>query len=269
MAQAVVSDRTARFVLSVDRLVLNLARHWLLYVNVVLGALVLVPFIAPVLMAVGATAPAQAIYLFYSFLCHQLPERSYFLFGPKVSYSLAEIGRVWPYQDMLTLREFIGTVDMGWKVAWSDRMVSLFGGLWVGGLLYAVVRRRLPRLSPIVWLLLGILPLFLDGASHTVNDIVAGFSGAGFRDTNAWLQVLTGNVFPATFYAGDALGSFNNLMRNVTGALFGLLTVWFAYPFVEPAMRDLEQQTRVRLASPRAFQLGYGLDDWQVHSTKQ
>ena len=47
--------------------------------------------------------------------------------------------------------------------------------------------------------------------------------------------------------------------RLATGALFGLLTVWFAYPFVEAAMHDLEDQTRARLASPRATRLGFGV----------
>ncbi len=251
-----VSDRTAKFVLTIDRFVLNLARHWLLYVNVMFGALVLTPFAAPIFMHIGATSIGDAIYFVYSFLCHQLPQRSYFLFGPKVSYSLAEIGKVWQYNDdLLTLRQFIGNEAMGWKVAWSDRMVSLYGSLWLGGLLFAVLRKRLPRLSPIAWLFLAIVPMGLDGFSHMINDVVAGVSSTGFRDTNAWLQFLTGNIFPADFYAGDALGSFNSLARLVTGALFGLTTIWLIYPFVDVAMQDVVHQARSRLSSPRAVAL--------------
>ena len=271
MTQTVVSDRTpksaggkaAKLALTVDRFALELARHWLLYVNVLLGIFVLAPFAAPALMAIGATAPADAIYLFYGFVCHQLPQRSLFLFGHKASYSLAEISRAWQYDDFSTLRAFIGNEAMGWKVAWSDRMISMYGSLWIGGLLFALLRYRNPMrsrgvlLSPPVWLFVGILPMGLDGFSHMINDIVAGFSGTGFRDTNAWLQFLTGNIFPAKFYAGDALGSFNNLARLVTGALFGLTTVLFLYPFVETAMRDMEHQARIRLASPRAAALGF------------
>lgn len=260
MSQTVVSERTARLVLTVDRFALGLARYWLLYVNVLLGVLVLAPFAAPALMALGASGPANAIYLFYSLLCHQLPERSFFLFGPKVSYSLAEIGRVWPYANILDLRQFVGNAAMGYKVAWSDRMVAMYGSLWLGGLLYGLLRHRalrVPRLPVVAWILLGILPMLLDGGTHTINDIVAGISGTGFRDTNAWLQVLTGNVFPTMFYAGAALGSFNNLARLVTGALFGFTTVWLVYPFVEMAMQDVEQQTRARLAAPRAAALGF------------
>ncbi|MBI5030341.1 MAG: DUF2085 domain-containing protein [Chloroflexi bacterium] len=258
----IVSDRTARLVLAIDRLALNLARHWLLYVNVFFGVFVLVPFAAPLLMRIGATSLADAIYFVYGFLCHQLPQRSYFLFGPQISYSLAEIGSVWQSDDILTLRQFIGNSAMGWKVAWSDRMVSMYGSLWVGGLLYGLFRKLHPersrrtRFSPIAWLLLGIVPMGLDGFSHMINDLVAGISGTGFRDTNAWLQFLTFNLFPADFYAGDALGSFNSLARLVTGALFGLSMIWFIYPFVDDAMQDLVHQARAKLASPRAIALG-------------
>lgn len=253
-----VSDRTAKLILTVDRFALNLARHWLLYVNVIFGVLVLTPFAAPIFMRIGATSIGDAIYFVYSFLCHQLPQRSYFLFGPKVSYSLAEIGRVWNYgDDFFTLRQFIGNEAMGWKVAWSDRMVSMYGSLWIGGLIFALFRKNLPHLSPVAWLLLAIVPMGLDGFSHMINDIVAGVSGTGFRDTNVWLQFLTFNIFPAAFYAGDALGSFNSLARLLTGALFGLTTIWLVYPFVDTAMQDVVRQARAKLASPRAIALGF------------
>ncbi len=61
-------------------------------------------------------------------------------------------------------------------------MVALYGSLWVGGLLYALGRRRLPRLSLLAWFALAIVPIGLDGLSHMINDAVAGISGTGFRD---------------------------------------------------------------------------------------
>lgn len=179
-----------------------------------------------------------------------------------MSYSLAEIGAVWQYDNILTLRQFVGNSALGWKVAWSDRMVAMYGSLWIGGILFALFRQRHPErsrrtnLSLVAWVYLGVLPMAVDGFSHLANDVVAGISGTGFRDTNAWLQILTGNIFPATFYAGDAVGSFNNLARLVTGVLFGLTTIGFVYPFVETTMRDLERQTRMQLESPRAATLG-------------
>jgi len=80
----------------------------------------------------------------------------------------------------------------------------------------------------------------VDGGTHLISDL-AGI-GQGFRDSNAWLASLTNNAFPATFYAGDAFGSFNSWMRLITGALFGLGAVWLAYPYVESAFADAARQ---------------------------
>lgn len=260
MSETILSDQQAqqhgpvmtRFALAVDRFAVSLAEHWLAYVCLFFGIFVLLPFAAPALMALGAEGPAQAIYFMYGFVCHQLPERSWFLFGHKTSYSLAEIGRAFPYNDYLQLRTFVGNEAMGWKMAWSDRMVALYGSLWVGGILYALFHRRLPRLSFRAWLLFAIIPIGVDGLSHMVNDAVAGISGTGFRDTNAWLALVTGNTLPAKFYAGDALGSFNSWARLVTGALTGLASVWFLYAYVDAAMQDLGASARVHVATPRA-----------------
>ena len=72
-----------------------------------------------------------------------------------------------------------------------------------------------------------------------INDIVAGTTGAGFRDTNAWLQVLTGNTLPTAFYVGDQLGSFNSWMRWLTGFLFSFTTVFALFPMIDEAMRNI------------------------------
>lgn len=91
------------------------------------------------------------------------------------------------------------------------------------------------------------MPVGLDGITPMINDALAGTSGVGFRDTNTWLAFLTGNTLPQWFYAGDALGSFNSDLRWITGILFGLMTVWFIFPFIETAMRDLRNQAGAQL----------------------
>jgi len=75
-----------------------------------------------------------------------------------------------------------------------------------------------------------LFPIALDGITHAISDF-AGI-GQGFRDTNTWLVVLTNNAFPANFYSGDALGSFNSLMRFLTGILAGVGIVWLAFPYI-------------------------------------
>jgi uncharacterized membrane protein len=246
--QSSVSPTKLSWIKNIDRVALFVARHWLLLFALIYGAWVLVPFAAPLLMREGANDAANAVYFFYSFFCHQLPERSLFFFGPQWMYSYQQIGQVWPTTDATVLRQFIGNAQMGWKVAWSDRMISFYGGAWLAGLVYAVMGKRAPRVSLAVWLVIGILPVGIDGFSHFVNDIVAGTSGTGFRDTNAWLQVLTGNIFPASFYAGDALGSFNSWMRWLTGFLFSFTTVFALFPLFEQSMRDIARDLEFQLA---------------------
>lgn len=223
----------------INDLAFYVARHWLGIFIVAYGVLVLTPFLAPVFMHIGATGPADGIYFFYSFLCHQLPERSLFFFGDKLMYSYAEVKAVWPLDGFAGLRQFTGNPTMGYKVAWSDRMISAYGGMWLGALILAVLGKRTPHVSWRLFLLIGIIPLGLDGFSHMINDAVAGTTGLGFRDTNAWLQTLTLNALPSSFYVGDQLGSFNSWMRWITGFLFSITAVLAVFPMIAESMREV------------------------------
>lgn len=207
-----------------------LKRHWFLVLSLFLGTYAGLPFLAPILMHSGWNSAGKVIYFIYSWLCHQLPERSFFLFGPKFTYSLAEVQNAWQNtMNPFVLRQFIGNPGMGWKVAWSDRMVSMFTSTWIFGLLWWPLRRRI---KPLPWWggVLFLLPIALDGGTHFISDI-AGIE-QGFRDTNAWLAVLTQYSFPATFYTGTTWGSFNSIMRLLSGISFGIGVVWFSYPYL-------------------------------------
>jgi len=222
------------------------SRRWVLVFSILLGIYTGLPFLAPVFMQLGWAGPARVIYIIYSFLCHQLPERSFFLFGSKATYSLSEIQSAWQNTlNPLILRQFVGNPEMGWKVAWSDRMVSMFTSLWLFGPLWWLLRRRL---KPLPWwgLILFLLPMAVDGTSHFISDLV-GF-GQGFRDSNAWLAALTNYALPPGFYAGDAWGSFNSLMRLLTGILFGLGIVWFGFPYLNDAFSQQARfmETRIK-----------------------
>lgn len=222
-----------------DQFILWLIRHWVLVVSTFMGIYVLSPFLAPVFMNAGLTLPGKIIYWIFSYLCHQLPERSYFLFGSKISYSIAEIQSVWKNtNDIAVLRQFLGDQQMGWKVAWSDRMVSMFTSLWLFGILWGLFKKKM---RPLPWwgLVLLLLPMVIDGTTHFFSDL-AGL-GQGFRDTNAWLATLTNNVLAPSFYVGDAWGSFNAWVRLVTGILFGLGIVWFCFPYLEDVFMNFRQ----------------------------
>lgn len=211
----------------------SISRNWLLITSVILGLYIGLPFLAPAFMKMGWESPGRLIYVMYSFFCHQLPQRSYFLFGSKLTYSIPEIQANWQNSlSPLVLRQFIGNAEMGWKVAWSDRMVSMFTSIWIFGLLWWPFRRRVKAL-PWWGFVLFLLPMALDGSSHLISDLFG--IGQGFRDSNTWLAILTNYSFTPSFYSGDAWGSFNSLMRLLTGVLFGMGIVWFGFPFLEAA----------------------------------
>jgi hypothetical protein len=118
-------------------------------------------------------------------------------------------------------------------------MVAMYTAFWFAAIGFALVRRRL-RPLPLWAYFLMVLPMAIDGGTHFLSDL-AGIS-QGFRSTNDWLVQLTGGSLPASFYAGDLLGSFNSWMRLLSGALFGVASVWLAFPYAEAAFYEAREE---------------------------
>ena len=166
----------------------HMNRYWFAWFSVLYGIFVLLPWLAPMLMQVGAEVPGRILYTVYSFFCHQLPERSFFLFGQKAMYSMAEIQYRWQQTvDPAILRQYIGDPSTGWKVAWSDRMVALYSSILIFAWLWWPLRKKI-RPLPLYGFVLLALPMVIDGASHFVSDL-SGLN-QGFRCTNTWLVLL-------------------------------------------------------------------------------
>lgn len=234
-----------KWIVLLKQLVLWLTLHWLLVINFLIGVWVLLPWLAPIFMHLGWNSAGNAVYLFYSFQCHQLPQRSFFLFGNQTMYSLTELQAAGVNNaNPILLRQFIGSHEMGWKVAWSDRMVGMYTSIWFASLFYGLVKKRIKPISLLIFILLS-LPITVDGITHMLSDF-AGM-GQGFRDTNLWLQMLTYHLLSPNFYQGDTLGSFNSWARLVTGALFGLGIVWFAYPHINESFANVAQRAKETL----------------------
>lgn len=228
------------------RLAYRFQRNWFAIFLILTGAFVAGPWTAPMLMNAGQTGAGKGVYAVYSFFCHQLPQRSFFLFGPSVSLSLGEVRSIWSdTNNPAILRQFVGNPQVGYKVAWSDRMVSMYTSIPLAALAWWPFRRKL-RPLPVWAFVLLILPMAADGLSHVFSDL-AGI-GEGFRDTNAWLAALTGGSLPTSFYAGDALGSFNSWMRLITGVLFGIGLVGFAFPYLHSSFADTTAQIEQKFA---------------------
>ncbi|MCC7367789.1 MAG: DUF2085 domain-containing protein [Chloroflexi bacterium] len=180
-------------------------RRWLLLANAAAAVFIALPLLAPLLLAAGLDRPANLIYWAYSAVCHQWAFRSYFLFGPEWTYpqgTLAGlIGESGPYR-------FVGSADLGYKVAFCERDVAIYLSVLLTGLAYAVRRGPSPGnvagLSMRAYALL-ILPMALDGFSQLF----------GWRESDV-------------------------LLRTLTGGLFGAASVWLIYPRIDAILeRDL------------------------------
>lgn len=198
-----------------NNLVIWVARHWLAVFNMAWAVYVFTPFLAPVLMDAGFPVAAQAIYTVYSFLCHQLPTHSYFLFGPQLAphaHDLIPAGMA-AGSNLFEVRSFVGSAEAGWKVALCQRDVAIYATVFVTGLFYSLLRYRL-RPLPFKIFLLFLIPIGVDGLTQLF----------GLRESNWWL-------------------------RTLTGALFGFAAVWFAYPYIEDAMQEVLEDELIRDAA--------------------
>lgn len=208
-----------------NALVMGIARHWLALFNTAWGLYALIPVLAPVFMLLGWETPARLIYGIYSFLCHQLPDHSYFLFGTLAGaphlHELEAAGMP-AGLDLFGQRRFIGNAEAGFKVALCQRDLSIYLSVLGAGLLFALLRNRITIRPPSIKLyLLLLVPMAIDGLTQMF----------GLRESD-WL------------------------MRSLTGGLFGAASVWLAYPYVEDAMRDViaTEERRIAAASPSASQ---------------
>ena len=129
----------------VDGVVILIARHWLALFNSLVALYLLLPFLAPVLANAGLTTPASLLYSTYSATCHQLPERSYFLFGERPFYSLSalEASGLGEGQGFFQRRAFRGNEVTGYKIAVCQRDVAIYGSVVLAGLLFGLLRGRI------------------------------------------------------------------------------------------------------------------------------
>lgn len=217
-----------------DKVYFWISKHYLALLNLLMFIYVGLPFLAPTLMKINATVPARIIYTIYSPLCHQFGFRSFFLFGEQPYYPLKEAGmtgiktfdQITGLQDLsnpyspsrLGARQFIGDSTVGFKVALCERDVAIYGAIVIFGLIYGLTKRKLPPLNWMLWILLGLGPIGLDGFSQLFSQ---------FNWT--WL---------ATYLPYRESTPF---LRVFTGFVFGFMTAWFAYPNIEESMQETRQ----------------------------
>ena len=237
-----ITGPTRSIIILLQRSIYWLARHWLLLANGLAGLILGLGILAPFLLAQGHTEQGLAVYRFLAPHNHQLPQRSYFLFsqhGGIHTYSVAQI-LAWG-ADPDHLQAFVGNPDIGFKTALNHRMMAIFVAIFVGGIAWEWGGRR-PRIDGVLFLLF-LLPLLLDGFSHTISER----TGSGFRGSNIWAATLTGHLFSTDFYTNTTIGTLNWLLRTLTGLLFGLGLVWFLYAYLALRFQRVEDRLEPRL----------------------
>ena len=204
-----------------DQVVLWLSRHYLAVFNMFIAFYVFMPFLAPILMKVGVNKPASWIYRAYSVVCHELAFRSWFLFGEQTVYprDAADVDGILTYgeatgldeNDLWSARDFVGNDVIGYKVALCERDIAIYAGLLLFGTGFGIAGKRIKPIHWIAWILIGFIPIGLDGLSQLISQ--PPMSLIPFRESTP-------------------------LLRSVSGFLFGFMTAWFGYPYVEDTMGE-------------------------------
>lgn len=232
--------------LRLNLIVLAISRRWLRYITIALAIYVSLPFIAPTLMRVGLDTPANFIYSVYSPFCHQFPFRSFFLYGDQPVYPRESVpGGYDSYEERIaTLPEFRdyteadyftslewtldnkgfnGNETLGYKVALCERDIFIYMALLLGAVIYSqpYVRRHLRPMPLWLYVILGLGPIGMDGFSQLL----------GYPPFEFWPP-------------RETLPEF----RVLTGFVFGLMTAWLGFPYIDLSMRDTRMEVEAKLA---------------------
>jgi uncharacterized membrane protein len=214
-----------------------ISRHYMLVFNFFVLLYLGLPFIAPILMSAGLETPASLVYRGYGAMCHQFAFRSWFLFGEQPAYPRSAASVEWlnSYEEMIGLdpadqwaaRRYTGEDGIGYKVALCQRDVAIYGGILIFGVIFAVTGRRIKSIPWYVWLLVGILPIALDGFSQIFSqppmNLIPPLNLLDYRESTP-------------------------VLRSLTGFLFGFTTAWFGYPLVEETMVDTRRFMASKIA---------------------
>ncbi len=179
---AIAQPRDDRLREALTEAVRTACRHWLLVANVTLVVFATLPVLAPVLASLGYEGIALAIFQVYSLTCHQMPSRSYFIFGHQMAY--------------------------------CERNTAIYLAMAAAGLAYVRLRRQgLPPL-PLRWYLLLILPMAVDGFTQLFGWrestwLLRGLTGSLFGLATIWL------TFPRL------QESFDEIARELARGEFG------------------------------------------------
>ena len=192
------------------------SRHYMLVINLILALFILFTVAAPVCMYLGWDRSGRIIYLFYRQFCHQFAFRSWFLFGRQLYYPKQAVGDLLTYtemfgqpaDDLLMARAVVGNEIAGYKIAICQRDLAMYGALLLFGFIFALSGNRIPRIPLLIWLVLAVLPLGIDGLTQLSSTGWNIFGLAQARESTP-------------------------LLRSITGGSFGFFSGWYIYPSIQ------------------------------------
>jgi uncharacterized membrane protein len=214
---------------------LFLSRHWMALANTFFFLYAGLPFLAPLLLANGQTGTANGIYWVYHNLCHLLPSRTYFVAGEQVCL--------------------------------CHRCLAIYASIFLGGVIFSFVRHTLKPLPP-KWYLLFLMPMALDGGMGLASELLQFIPIIALWVVGLLIVLLVGGLLAqqkflnwqtAIVLACIPLGLLyltfigphqsNIYLRHITGFLFGIGTVWVAYPLLQEGFGDIEQDAETKLGA--------------------
>ena len=173
--------------------------------------------LAPVLMADGHETAGNSIYRGFRFFCHQYPWRAWFLRGDQPYYPLFPESGLMSFEEAsgfskedISPRSFYGTPEMGYKMAVCERDMGIYAAMGLFSLLFFFRKNSIPCLDLRIWLVLGVLPMALDGGYQLLSQLLPFIP---FRESTPF-------------------------QRTLTGALFGIFTCWYLLPMLEKSLDE-------------------------------
>jgi len=149
------------------------------------------------------------------------PEHLRFDFSHPKAVTPDELQRV----EVLVNAVIRQNTDVATRLMPTEQAISS-GAMALFGLIFAATNRRLPKLNWMIWVLVGVFPIGLDGFSQLFSQIPSTFiqSFLPYRESTPFLRVLT-------------------------GFLFGFATAWFMFPLIEETMVDTRRMLSRKFAA--------------------
>ena len=191
-------------------------RKILLVVVIFLAIFTLLPIIAPIAAHFQLYFISDSIYWIYQWLCHQRPWRSYHMFD--------------------------------YQLAMDARMMLMFGSMAIGGLIIYI--KKIKPLKPknaIIFPILLIIPLGLDGTIQAIAEITSSADKLPFYEST-------------------------NFMRSLTGTFFGIGVAFGLFPFLngqngKASLKDYFRPIVITLLTSLLFMIVLVVG-WSLTSTK-